>query len=222
MNDMSEPKKRGRPRKNVQDASKNKVPESMNISNDSELDNGTVSTVVKKKQVRPNGSENRKIHLPPGAMSQMIVHAVALQKMGKVDMTDPKAVEKRVDEYLEYCINNDIKPTVESMALAFSTNRTQLWKWKEGVESSNVPNESRQALRRGYDLMNQLLTQCLVDGAINPISAFFLLKNNHNYKDQTEVVVTANNPYAENGSEDVREKYIEGVQSDIPVEGDVK
>ena len=219
---MSEPKKRGRPRKNVQDASKNKVPEGMNIENDSGLDNGTVSTVVKKKQVRPNSSENRKIHVPPGVMSKMIAHAVTLQKMGKVDMTNPEAVEKRVDEYLTYCIENDMKPTVESMALAFCTSRTQLWKWKEGVECSNVPDASRQALRRGYDLMNQLLTQCLVDGAINPISAFFLLKNNHNYKDQTEVVVTATNPYSESGSADVRGKYIEGMQTDIPVDGEVK
>ena len=208
---MSEAKRgRGRPRKNT----------ITNIDNSSQLSDETVTEIVKQKKKYPKKSEAKKEHHAPGEMSKMIVNAMALQKMGKVDMTNPDAVNQRVDEYLTYCIKHDMKPTVESMALAFGTNRMTLWRWKEGVESSHVPEASREALRRGYDMMNQLLSQALVDGAINPIAAFFLLKNNHGYKDQTDVVVSAANPYENANPGDVRGKYIEGMQDELTINAD--
>lgn len=217
---MSEPKKRGRPRKYPEKPKK--VPEGMNVKNDSELTDGTVSEVVERKYKRPDLARDRSAHYKPGQMREMLANAMALRHMGTVDMTDPEAVERRVDEYITFCIEKDMKPTVESMALAFGVNRTQLWKWKEGIESKYLPDASRKAIKRGYDLMNDILAQTLVDGAINPIAAFFLLKNNHGYKDQTDVVVQANAPYGGTGTEDIRGKYLEGMQHDIPVDGEVK
>ena len=210
---MGEPKKRGRPKK---------VPEGMKIDNSTDLANETVSEVVERKYKRPDLAKDRSAHYKPGQMREMLTNAMELRHMGSVDMTNPEAVEQRVDEYITFCIERDMKPTVESMALAFGTNRTQLWRWKEGVECGQIPEATRKALKRGYDLMNDILAQTLVDGAINPIAAFFLLKNNHGYKDQTDVVVQANVPYGGTGTEDIRGQYLEGMQHDIPVDGDVK
>ena len=148
----------------------------------------------------------------PGRVSEMLMHSAALRKMGKVriDTSVPEEIEDRVDQYLTYCIEHNMKPTVESMSLAFGIDRTTLWRWKEG-HMEEMPEASVQAVRDGYNLMNEILAQCLVDGAINPVAAFFLLKNNHGYRDQTDVVVTANNPYDAANTSDVRNKYIEGV-----------
>ena len=146
-------------------------------------------------------------------MSKMITDAMNLSSMGPVDMYDPEQVEQRVMKCMQYMIENDMKPTVESMALAFNTNRTQLWRWKEGVES-NLPERSRNAIKKGYSIMNQLLTQTMADGKINPVAAIFLLKNNHAYKDQTDVVVTPNNPYQATSDEELKDKYL----TDIPEE----
>ena len=54
----------------------------------------------------------------------------------------------------------------------------------------------------------------MVDGKMNPVAAIFLLKNNHNYKDQTDVVVTPNNPYQAASDEELKDKYL----TDIPSE----
>lgn len=213
-----EKKRRGRPKKAQNTGTK--VPASMKIDNSTDVNDATVSEVVKHK--RPGRSELYKPKYEPGQMSNMLINAMALRKMGEVDMTDPKAVEQRVDEYITFCIERDMKPTVESMALAFGTNRTQLWRWKEGVDCGQIPEATKKALKRGYDLMNDILAQTLVDGSINPIAAFFLLKNNHGYKDQTDVVVQANTPYGGMGTDDIRGKYLEGMQHDIPVDGEVK
>lgn len=172
-----------------------------------------VTNIVKKKRKRPDRTDALTPRYEPGEMSKMIMHSVNLASLGTVDMYDPVQVEERMHAFLMYCIEHDMKPTVESMALAFNTNRTQLWKWKEGVES-NLPEASRNAIKKGYSIMNQLLTQTMADGKINPVAAIFLLKNNHAYRDQTDVVVTPNNPYQAASDEELKGKYL----TDIPDE----
>lgn len=181
----------------------------------SDLSDEQVTDIVKQKQKRkrPDRTEALTPTYEPGVMSEMITNAMNLANMGPVDMYDPEQVERRVMDYLRYTIEHDMKPTVESMALAFNTNRTQLWKWKEGVES-HLPERSRNAIKKGYSIMNQLLTQTMADGKINPVAAIFLLKNNHAYKDQTDVVVTPNNPYQAASDDELKGKYLE----DIPEE----
>lgn len=185
----------------------------MASSNGTNLSDEQVTDIVKKKQKRPKRSEDYQPHYEPGEMSAMITNAMDLSSMGPVDMYDPDQVEQRVRDYLLYTIEHDMKPTVESMALAFNTNRTQLWRWKEGVESS-LPERSRNAIKKGYSIMNQLLTQTMADGKINPVAAIFLLKNNHAYRDQTDVVVTPNSPMQDLDADQARKKILDAVPED--------
>ena len=62
--------------------------------------------------------------------------------------------------------------------------------------------------------MNYLLTQTMADGKINPVAAIFLLKNNHAYKDQTDVVVTPNAPYQATSDDELKGKYLEDIPAD--------
>lgn len=183
--------------------------------NGTDLTDEQATEIVKKKRKRPDRTEALSPHYEPGDMSRMIMNALTLSNMGKVDMHDPQAVERRVDEAFMYMIEHDMKPTIESVALAFGTNRTTMWRWKEGVET-DIPEASRNAIKRAYNLTNQLLTQTMADGKINPIPAIFLLKNNHGYKDQTDVVVTPNNPLQGLDAEDARKRLVEAV----PIEDD--
>ena len=177
-----------------------------------ELSVEQVKEVVTKRK-RPDRTEALTPHYEPGEMSNMIMNALNLSKMGKVNMHDPEAVERRVDEAFMYMIQHDMKPTIESIALAFGTNRTTMWRWKEGVET-DIPEASRNAIKRAYTMTNQLLTQTMVDGKINPIPAIFLLKNNHGYKDQTDVVVTPNDPLRGMDADTARQRLIEAVPDD--------
>ena len=208
---------------NVKKKTKAKVP-SVKVENNSDLPDEAATEIAKQKRPkypRPNRSENYKVHTAPGEMSGIISNALALRRMGKIDARDPEAVRQRVDDYLEYCIEHDMRPTVESMALAFSVDRTTLWRWKEGI-IKEIPDSCVQEIRRAYNLMNEIMTQTLVDGKINPISAFFLLKNNHGYKDQTEIVVSPTNPYSSESSDTVRSKYLEGIPTEIEGSGTVE
>lgn len=198
-------KKRGRPTKE------------QSVRNRYEL-----STTDKPKQKRPNRSANMKVQTKPGEMSQMITHAVNLQNMARwrIDKNNPEEMQGRVNEYLTYCIENNMRPTVESMALAFGVDRSTLRRWKDG--ESDLIEPCRRIIENGYNMMNQIMTQCLVDGKINPVAAFFLMKNNFSYRDQTETVVTVNNPYTEQNADDVKSRYLNSMENALPADGSVE
>ena len=62
--------------------------------------------------------------------------------------------------------------------------------------------------------MNQLLAQTMADGKMNPVAAIFLLKNNHSYRDQTEVVVTPNNPLQDMDADQARKRITDAIPMD--------
>lgn len=188
----------------------------MNDKTGTDLSEEQVTDIVKKKRKRPDKTEYVSTHYEKGDMSRMITNAMELANMGPVDMHDPVAVEKRMNQAFMYMIEHDMKPTVESLALAFNTNRTQMWRWREGVECGGIPEATRNVIKKAYNITNQLLTQTMADGKINPIPAIFLLKNNHGYKDQTDVVVTPNNPLDGLNAEEARRRLVDA----IPAEDD--
>ena len=182
------------------------------MSNKHELSDEQVKDIVTKRK-RPDRTEALSPSYEPGDISAMLTDAMNLSSMGEVNMYDPDQVEQRMTDFLYYCIDHDMKPTVESMALAFNTNRTQIWRWKEGVES-NLPERSRNAIKKGYAIMNQMMTQTMATGKINPVAAIFLLKNNHGYKDQTDVVVTPNNPMQDLDADTARKRLVDAIPAD--------
>lgn len=152
-----------------------------------------VVEIVKAKHKRPKRSEEYLPHYEPGDMSRMIQQALDISSFGEIDSNDPKAVHDRITQYFNYCIQHDMKPSAEGMAVALNTNRSTLWRWREGVES-NKPEGVRNAIKKGYSLLNLLLAQTMADGKINPVAAIFLLKNNHEYADTSQVIITPGTP----------------------------
>lgn len=171
--------------------------------------NDVVADAVKQKHKRPGRTEELIPHTEPGEMSAMIRDALAISSFGAVDTNSPQEVEQRIKAYFTYCIENDIRPSAEGMALSLNTTRTTLWKWREGRES-NKPEGVRNAIKKGYSLLNYLLTQLMQDGHINPVSGIFLLKNNYQYFDKSEVVITPNNQFDQKTDEELSGKYLNG------------
>lgn len=179
----------------------------MNEQNGTGITDDNVIEIVKKKQRRPKRSEELAPQYEPGDMTRMIGQALGLSNLGEIDINKPEQVQQRINAYFRYCMDNDLRPSVESMALAFNTNRTQLWRWVNGVEC-NISEASRNAIKKGYAILNQLMAQTMMEGRINPVSAIFLMKNNMNYKDQTDVVITPNNPYQGASEDELKQKYL--------------
>lgn len=67
-----------------------------------------------------------------------------LYEKGKPE-TDEE-VEKRINDFFEFCENSSIRPGVESLSMALSVSRTTIWNWeRDRVQQSaaRVNNESK-------------------------------------------------------------------------------
>lgn len=182
----------GRPRKPIQAATQEEA----------------VSQITKKRRKRPDLIEMRSVHAESGDHSKYISHSMKMWTWERPDMTDPQAVSDRIAQYFQLCANDDMKPSVEGLAVAFSTDRKTLWRWANGVESKGMPDEVRHVIKKAYSILNLQLTDYMQNGQINPVAGIFLMKNNMGYADQSEVILTPNNPLATDQTPDeIAEKY---------------
>ena len=160
----------------------------------------------KKGVPRPD----QQVNAPPGENARRVRIARVLMSKERVDTSSVEAVNERFLWYLDVCEQFDDRPTVEGFALATGYDRLSIRRIKDG-EVKSVPEEVRTTLKRVWDMLNQMMTQYMVDGHLDPVTAIFLLKNNFGYRDQTETVVVKKDPYETGDPEDIARKYLSGM-----------
>lgn len=172
------------------------------------LDDNTIKEVVKHR--RPKRSEEMQVQTEPGENSKYIRHSLVLMNMKPPDMSNAESVMQHISNYFTVCEENDMKPSVEGLALSFGVDRRTVWRWANGVECSHLSEEVRHTIKRAYSLLNNLMVEYMQNGKINPVSGIFLMKNNMGYADQSEIVITPNSPLgSESNPESVTQKYAE-------------
>ena len=182
-----------------------------------ETENKIVDIVQKKKRKRPDLSELQTPHTEPGEISRMLRHAMTISHWPPIDTNDADQVAARIDQYHTFCYENDIKPEMSSMALALGVSRSTLWKWENGVESDK-PQAVRNTLKKGREINEILMVQLMQNGKINPVTGIFLLKNNHDFRDQQEVVVTPNTPFQAMDAKDAQKKIMDAIPAESETE----
>jgi hypothetical protein len=160
---------------------------------------------------------DEQVNAPPGEIARTVALMYGVMKQPKCNMADPAAVAERYDWYVGYCIENDLKPTVAGMALAYGYTREWLLRCKDGVVKS-VPEDSILTLKRAWDMLTALMEEYMVNGHINPIPGIFLLKNNHGYRDQSEQVIIKRDPYEAGDPEEIARRYLAGMPAALPQE----
>lgn len=167
--------------------------------------------VVKKK--RPGRSETMQPHTEPGDNSKYIYHSMRLADLPKVDRHDVKAITKRVRDYFMICAEEDMKPSVAGLALAFGVNRKTIWEW------ANEDSVRSDPIRKAYAILNVQMEDYMQNGKINPVSGIFLLKNNMGYTDKQEVVITPNALGETADSSQIAQSYIDAIPDVPEIEG---
>ena len=186
------------------------------ITNKTDMPDETVTEIVKRRGKgptpgsRPDRRELWEINAEPGEIGKIVSDAVNISRWSKIDTDNADQIIDRIAQYYDYCIANDVKPDMSGLALAIGVNRQTLWKWEHGVES-NKPEAVRNALKKGREINETITVNLMQANRLNPIPALFLLKNNHGYKDQTDVVVTPNNPLDDLNPDDARKRYLQGI-----------
>lgn len=116
-----------------------------------------------------------------------------VEERGKPDLTDPKAVRRRVEEFFGVCEGCGVKPTMPGLATALGVT------WQE-----LSLNPSRQVVMAAQDIYD-IEVQLIEDGRIAPNIGIFMLKNWFGLKDVNETSVKVTHVNA--SAEEIKEKY---------------
>ena len=122
----------------------------------------------------------------PGENRKMLANALEAWKRPRVDVRDTQAIADRIEEYLKYCMDNDVSPGIMACASWLGIPYHTLLDWYGG--RSGTPEHQRIAARF-YGIAQNILEQDLHEGNIDNISGIFLFKSLHGLKDTQEIVV---------------------------------
>lgn len=177
----------------------------------------TTEITPKRGRGHPKGAGGYKrpdstVQAEPGDNRKYLEHNLKMWNWPPVDMKKPENVLERVTLYFQTCADDDMKPSVAGLALAFGIDRRTLWKWINGIQSDFVAAESRDALKKAYQILNVQMENYMQNGKINPVAGIFLMKNNMGYQDKQEVVLTPTQQFGEQvPAETLEKKYLEDV-----------
>ena len=160
-----------------------------------------------KKRNRPDLMEQT----DPGDNSKYIRHALATLKLPPIDIADPVQVNDRIHWYFEHCITNDMKPTVKGFCNALGVHRDTIHAWKTGEYRAGT---HQAIILNAYNLLEDMWEIYMLNGKINPVVGIFLGKNNFNYVDKQEHILTPNQQSLT--ADDVR--IIESKYEELPEE----
>ena len=155
-----------------------------------------------KHRGRPKGSTNAiKTSRPDRSVQGMVTDDkrqailqfnMVLYKLPKVNKNDPGDMQNRTDMFFELCNEYNISPTVAAYAMSLGIDRITLWTWITNKTDVIKNTECLNILKNAYTFINAQYENMLTEGKIVPVSAFFLMQNNHGYKQQTDHVIIAN------------------------------
>lgn len=146
-----------------------------------------------KKRRRQDLSDLQSVHTDPGDNRRYIQMALHVSSLPPVNIHDANDVENRITDYFQICADEDAKPSLAGIALALGVDRRRLWEIRED-KRGHYPQAVRDTLKKAVRILDVLMNEYMQNGKINPVTGIFLMKNNLEYQDKQEVVVTPKNP----------------------------
>lgn len=150
--------------------------------------------IVKKKRNRPDLDKFGEEYIEPGDNSRYLRHALVSWDLPVIDISDEKQVEQRIKDYFSYCIENDRKPNMVGMANWIGIDRTTLTSWKNGEYRTQTHSP---LIKKAVNLLEELWTDYMQNGKINPTSGIFIAKNMFQYQDNITITPGQPNPMGE-------------------------
>lgn len=168
--------------------------------------------IVKRGRGHPVGAggyerPDRQVQTAPGDNTKYISHSLRLAGLPKISMQNPEEVEKRVTEYFTICAEEDMKPSMAGLALAFGVTRQYVWMLQNEVKGKNA--EVVNIIKKAVQILDTQMVDYMQNGKINPVSGIFIMKNAYGYVDKQEVIVTPQSPLGDTkDNKALEEQYI--------------
>lgn len=162
--------------------------------------------IVKRTRNRPDLAKFGEENTQPGDNARYLRLARVAFSLPPIDISDPKQVEQRLNEYFTFCEDNDRKPNMIGMANWLGVSRDTLNSWKRGEYRSA---EHSDLIKKAINMLEELWADYMQNGKVNPASGIFLAKNMFGYKDTQDVILTPNTQLSDVPADEIVNKYKE-------------
>lgn len=152
----------------------------------------------------PNARKNK---ADPAVVSLLLTDVMETYKQPKVKNDDE--LIQRIDGYFSSCASKGQYPTVEEMAMSTGYTLATVWDWENGRNKGFSTNTS-EVIKKAKDFIKTFDAKMAIAGQIDFVTYCFRAKNYYGMRDQTDLVITPNQPLNGDVSpEDVAAKYAE-------------
>lgn len=156
--------------------------------------------------------------LEDGDNSRYLSHMIELKESSKIDLNNADQVKARIEWYFQKCIENDMKPGIESLALALHTNRKTLYRWAN--DYSRRDSKHSDVIKDAYQVISSMMEAYMQNGKINPVAGIFLMANNMGYQQKVthSVEPPQQSPLEGKSIDEIRARYAADIYDLEPAE----
>ena len=132
----------------------------------------------------------------------------------------PDDIERKIDDYFNYCNTNSKPLTMSGLALFLDCSRTTLYQYEnELIKFHNMSEEDKlrimNAVKKAKRMVETYQEEQLFIGK-SPVGTIFSLKNNFNWKDSQEINnntnITTVNPIQQLSTDEIKQLLNENKQ----------
>lgn len=122
----------------------------------------------------------------------------------KVPLGDLARVKKAAQGYLSECAERSMMPTVRGMAARLGLSRNSVYDYVKKHPGS----EFSEWLDDFSDLCGEVMMEAALNRTVDTVSAIFIAKSRHGYRDSVVLEVVNNNPLGEaRSAEEIAQQY---------------
>lgn len=123
------------------------------------------------------------------------------------DAKTDQEIAERTEMFFDMCAQKGERPTVEKYCLALGYAHNTVNEWKNGLHCSA---DRSTIIKKAFAILASYDAGMATEGKMNPVPYIFRAKNYYGMRDQTDLVVTPNNPLGETiDAEEIIKKYQE-------------
>lgn len=151
--------------------------------------------------------QSQKVEMPEGYNAKVTAFMMEIMPKEPLDTQDVPEMERRFLNYVQKCSEWDMKVGNQAAYMAIGITKEQAWEWENVVKGNPARSDFIKKVRQFCGVFREGLMQ---DGKVNPVTGIFWQKNYDGMKDQTEMVLTPNNPLGEQKDmKALEQKYLE-------------
>ena len=123
-----------------------------------------------------------------------------------VNIKNPHEVERRIDEYFDFCEMNNKPPNMVGLGNWLGVNYKTITNWKNGNWDVDTVGE---VVQRALSVIEESLVSQVQDNPKAMVGGMFLLKSMFHYKEQQDIVIsTGERKDSELSADEIAKRYL--------------